>query len=47
MMKLNALFLSVFVLIFLQSCSEDLLDKLPEKTESQSVSEEAVRTKED
>lgn len=47
MMKLNTLFLSVFVLIFLQSCSEDLLDKLPEKTESQSVSEEAVRTKED
>lgn len=47
MMKINSLFLMLVTLTFMQSCSEDLLDKLPEKTDSQSISEEAVRTKED
>lgn len=47
MMKINSLFLMLVTLTFMQSCSEDLLDKLPEKTDSQSISEEAVRTKDD
>lgn len=46
-MKFNP-FLSLILSAFLlQSCSEDLLDKRPEATDTQAVAEDAVKTKED
>ena len=46
-MKIKHIFSLLIVVAALQSCSESLLDKYPEKTDTQSVSEEAVKTKED
>ncbi|MEZ5172920.1 MAG: RagB/SusD family nutrient uptake outer membrane protein [Bacteroidia bacterium] len=46
-MKLRNLIYLVFPLALLASCSEDLLDKKPQSTESQFLADEAIKTKED
>ncbi len=46
-MKIKSFLLLVIAAFSLQSCSEGLLDKYPEKTDTQAVSDEAVKTKED
>jgi starch-binding outer membrane protein, SusD/RagB family len=46
-MKFNKILISIFVSVMLSSCSEGVLDKTPLDTETQFLSEDAVKDKQD